>query len=80
MAGYANVFKMGFANNQLTLSMIHSSNVSVQVFDMMGNMVVSQRLAVSGNAVVPMNNLRQGNYMVRVIDGSAVRTARIAIK
>lgn len=76
----AGAFKMSFANNQLTLSMVKSSNVSVQVFDMMGNMVMSQQVATSGNAVVPMNNMRQGNYMVRVIDGSAAQVARISIK
>lgn len=76
----SDLFKMSFARNELTLSMVKSSRVTVQVFDMMGNMVKSQSVAVSGSAVLSMDGLRQGNYMIRVVDGSAIRTARIAIK
>ena len=70
-----NPLKVSMAGRMLQVA--GAEKVSVDVFDMQGSPVASFKL-VAGS--VSLENLRQGNYIVRVRSGSMNLTRRIAIK
>jgi flagella basal body P-ring formation protein FlgA len=75
-----NVFEVNPLKVSMTGRMLQVTGVeraSVDVFDMQGSPVASFK-QVTGS--VSLENLRQGNYIVRVRSGSMNLTRRIAIK
>jgi hypothetical protein len=76
----ANAFKFGFTDNKLTVALSKSSAVRVQVFDMMGNLIVTYRDHVAGSGTFDLGQLPQGSYLVRIASSGAVRSARIVVK
>ena len=72
--------KFGYANNELTVVQPASAMVRVQVFDLTGHLVESFEESVAGSKSFSLAHLNRGNYLVRVENGSQVRTARIAVK
>jgi len=77
----ASGIKMSVAGKTLNVAVAQSGNVKVQIFDMMGHVVetMSQKMA-AGNHAVSLENLSAGNYVVRVMNNSAVSSARVSIK
>ena len=77
----ASGLKLGVQGASLNISVAKSGNVKVQVFDMMGNLVKSvSESMTSGTHQVSLETLTRGNYVVRVMTGSASKTARISIR
>lgn len=73
--------KMSVVGMNLNVSVARSGMVKVSVFDMMGNMVMSSRdNMTAGNHQVSLEGLTRGNYVVRIQNGSDMKSARIAIK
>ena len=72
--------KFGYANNELTVVQPVSAMVHVQVFDLTGHLVETFAEPVNGAKSISLAHLNRGNYLVRVENGSQVRTARIAVK
>jgi len=75
-----NSVKFGYANNALTVAVLTSSMVHVQVFDLTGHLVETFAEPVNGTKSISLAHLNRGNYLVRVESNSMVRTARIAVK
>ena len=73
-------FKFGFTDNELTVVQSGLSMVHVQVFDMVGHLVESFDEQVAGSRSFSLGHLNQGSYMVRIANGSQMRTARITVK
>jgi hypothetical protein len=71
---------MSFRNNVLTVVAPKQALVCVQVFDMLGNRVKAFQGTFAGTRDVSLQGLPQGSYMVRVMSGSLVKTARVTIK
>ncbi|SHL26353.1 cellulase family glycosylhydrolase [Fibrobacter sp. UWEL] len=70
---------LGFSGNTLTVA-ANNASVKIQIFDLMGNAIESRMERVSGSYVQSLDHLNKGSYLVRVMSGSLVKTARIAIK
>ena len=81
VARAASGIKLGMQGAFLSIMTPKSGNVKVQVFDMMGNLVkgVSESMT-AGAHQVSLESLSRGNYVVRVMMGSASTTARISIR
>ena len=60
------------------LSVSAAKAVRVQVFDMMGNLVLNRMEGTSAN--VSFDGMTRGNYVVRVMAGSSSKTLRIAVR
>ena len=73
--------KLGVQGAMLNVGVEKAGNVRVQIFDMMGNVVkaVSENVS-AGMHQVSLENMSTGNYVVRVMMGSAAKTARVSIK
>lgn len=72
---------MSFAARTLNVNFAHSGNARIQIFDMMGHVVVNQMLnASAGTRTISLDNVRAGNYVVRAMQGSASGILRISIK
>ncbi|MEA3503742.1 MAG: T9SS type A sorting domain-containing protein [Bacteroidota bacterium] len=52
---------------------------SIELFNVAGNMVVNMAVANSNSAVVPVNSLAKGVYIVRLISDNSVTTKKIFI-
>lgn len=73
--------KIFATGTNLNVSVARSGLVKVSVFDMMGHVVLSTtENMTAGTHQVSLDNLSRGNYMVRVMSGSDVKTSRIAVK
>ncbi len=72
--------KMFYSRNELTVTVQGSAPVKVQVFDMMGNLQQNYLGSSAGDHVVSLAQLKRGNYVVRVVRGSAVKSMRIAVR
>jgi len=70
---------LGFSGNALTVA-ANNASVKIQIFDLMGNAIESRMERVSGSYTMNLEHLNKGSYLVRVMSGSLVKTARIAIK
>lgn len=66
--------------NGSVLNVTTAAAARIQVFDMMGNMVMSRLESAAGNHQVSLEGLTRGNYVVRVKTVKAAQTARISIK
>jgi len=66
--------------NGSTLNVTTAAAARIQVFDMMGNMVMNHLESAAGNHQVSLESLTRGNYVVRVKTVKAAQTARISIK
>ncbi|WP_298768713.1 CIA30 family protein [uncultured Fibrobacter sp.] len=62
------------------LNVMTTSAARIQVFDMMGNLVMSKLEGVAGNHQVSLEGLNRGNYVVRVTAKGAQQTARISLR
>ncbi len=73
--------KIFATGTNLNVSVARSGLVKVSVFDMMGHVVLSAaENMTAGTHQVSLDKLSRGNYMVRVMSGSDVKTSRIAVK
>ena len=81
VARAASGIKLSVQGAYLNIITPKSGNVKVQVFDLMGNLVkgVSESMT-AGAHQVSLESLSRGNYVVRVMMGSASTTARISIR
>lgn len=73
--------KISAQGTNLNVTIAKAGMTRVQVFDMMGHVVanISENMT-AGTHQVSLDNLSRGNYMVRVMSGSEVKTSRIAMK
>lgn len=77
----ASSIKISAQGTSLNISVAKAGMTRVQVFDMMGHVVANVAENMSaGTHQVSLDNLSRGNYMVRVMSGSEVKTSRIAVK
>ncbi len=77
VAGF-NAFLQG---NTLQVSVVRAGTVNVQVFDMMGHVVESHsENMTAGSFAHTFGAIAQGHYVVRVQQGSAVRTLKMQIR
>jgi len=77
----ASSIKISAQGTSLNVTIAKAGMTRVQVFDMMGHVVanISENMT-AGTHQVSLDNLSRGNYMVRVMSGSEVKTSRIAMK
>lgn len=77
----ASGLKLALQGGMLYVNTEKSGAVRIQVFDMMGNVVksVSENMT-AGMHQVSLENMSNGNYVVRVMMNGAAKTARISIK
>ena len=73
-------FKIGFARNMFTVAVHVPSNVRLQVFDMNGQLMETVDEYIAGSKSFSLGHLDRGNYIVRVWNSTAQRTARIVIR
>ena len=69
-----------FTGDNLVVTAPRSSQVRVQVFDMLGNSRGDFRANVSGSQVFSLQYLQQGRYLIRVSSGKSVQNLNILIK
>jgi endoglucanase len=62
------------------LNVVTTAAAKIQVFDMMGNMVMSRVENAAGNHQVSFQGMNRGNYVIRVKSAGAAKTARISIR
>ncbi len=62
------------------LNVVTASAARIQVFDMMGNLVVNKVENAAGNHQLSLEGMNRGNYVVRVKTAGAVKTARVSLK
>ena len=62
------------------LNVVTTSAARIQVFDMMGNLVMNRVANAAGNHQVSLEGMNRGNYVVRVKSVGAAQTARISIR
>ncbi|MCQ2093266.1 MAG: CIA30 family protein [Fibrobacter sp.] len=81
IARAASSIKISAQGTSLNISVAKAGMTRIQVFDMMGHVVANVAENMSaGTHQVSLDNLSRGNYMVRVMSGSEVKTSRIAVK
>ena len=74
-------FKAALQGNTLQMTVVKSGLVKVQVFDMMGQVVESHsENMAAGSFVHTFNAVRSGSYVVRVQQGSAVKTMKMQVR
>lgn len=64
-------------NGQLNFTTIWSGNHAIEVLDLLGNQVMTQRL--NGNGVIDLSGKAKGVYMVRVEHANGTMVQRIAL-
>ena len=68
---------------QFTFNMTENANVSYQVFDFTGRMVANENLGYYGagehNATLNVESLASGSYIIRVMAGSKMSTAKFLV-
>ncbi|MEO8761993.1 MAG: T9SS type A sorting domain-containing protein [Bacteroidia bacterium] len=68
------------ANNQITISLAEATNnTSIEMYDMLGNKVMEQKINAAIIATINVSNLAEGNYLLRVIDANGQKTSRVSI-
>ena len=68
------------ANNQISISLAEATNnTHIEIYDMLGNKVMEQKINASILTNVDVASLVAGNYFLRVTDGSTQKTARFSI-
>lgn len=73
--------KLGVQGAKLNIALNKAGLVKVQIFDLMGHVVESHsENMTAGMHQVSLENLTKGNYVVRVMNGSDAKTARISLK
>ena len=73
--------KLGVQGAKLNIALNKAGLVKVQIFDLMGHVVESRsENMTAGMHQVSLENLTKGNYVVRVMNGSDAKTARISLK
>lgn len=73
--------KFSVQGGMLNVSLNKGGFVKVQIFDMMGHVVTSRsENMTAGMHQVSLENMSQGNYVVRIMNGSDSKMARISIK
>lgn len=75
----ADHFKAVYRDGELSVMLPRTSDVKVDVFDMMGNLTKSSR-GYAAEHVVPLQQLNRGFYVVRVSAYGATRVLRIQVK
>ena len=75
----ADHFKAVYRNGELSVMLPRTSDVKVDVFDMMGNLTKSSR-GYAAEHVVPLQQLNRGFYVVRGSANGATRVLRIQVK
>ena len=74
-------FNAALHGNTLQVTVAKAGLVNVQVFDMMGHVVESHSENIAaGSFAHTFNAMAQGHYVVRVQQGSAVRTLKMQVK
>jgi endoglucanase len=74
-------FKVALHGKTLQMTVVKSGLVKVQVLDMMGHVVESHsENMAAGSFVHTFNAVRSGSYVVRVQQGSAVKTLKMQVK
>ena len=66
--------------NGSMLNVTTKAAARIQVFDMMGNMVMFHTESAAGNYQVSLEGMNRGNYLVRVSAAGLTKTARISIR
>ena len=66
--------------NGSMLNVTTTAAARIQVFDMMGNLVMNRVENSAGNHQVSLEGMNRGNYVVRVKTAGAAQTARISLK
>ena len=74
-------FNASLQGNTLQVSVVRAGIVNVQVFDMMGHVIESHsENMTAGSFAHTFGAIAQGHYVVRVQQGSAVRTLQMQIR
>ena len=76
LAGHMNAV---YRNGVLSVTLPKTSDIKVDVFDMMGNLTKSSRGRAMEH-IVPLQHLNRGFYVVRVSANSATRVLKIQVK
>ncbi|MCQ2103360.1 MAG: CIA30 family protein [Fibrobacter sp.] len=73
--------KMSVQGMNLNVVVASAGMTRVQIFDMMGNLVksVSENMTAGAHQIA-LDDMGRGNYLVRVQNGNAMKSTRIAIK
>jgi hypothetical protein len=71
--------KIAYANGQLTISIPRASNVKVEIFDLMGNLV-TRSLGYADMHTISLKHLKRGAYVARVTANHAMRAQRFLVK
>ena len=74
----ANSLKLSVNGSMLNVATTAAARI--QVFDMMGNLVMNRVENSAGNHQVSLEGMNRGNYVVRVKTAGAAQTARISLK
>ena len=70
--------KIAYANGQLTIIVPRTTNVKVEIFDLMGNLV-KKSFGNTETHTVSLNHLKRGAYVARVTANHAVRALRFQV-
>lgn len=70
--------KIAYANGQLTIIVPRATNVKVEIFDLMGNLV-KKSFGNTETHAVSLNHLKRGAYVARVTANHAVRALRFQV-
>jgi endoglucanase len=66
--------------NGSVMNVATTAAARIQVFDMMGNLVMNRVANAAGNHQVSLEGMNRGNYVVRVKTAGATQTARISLR
>ena len=66
--------------NGSMLNVATTAAARIQVFDMMGNLVMNRVANAAGNHQVSLEGMNRGNYVVRVKTAGATQTARVSLR
>ena len=75
----ARQLKAVYRNGELSVTLPRTSEVRVDVFDMMGNLTTSSR-GYAAEHVVSLQHLNRGFYVVRVSANSVTRVLKVQVK
>ena len=62
---------------QVNIPNIEAEPVKLEVFDMLGNLIVSERISNAQNGIVDLRSQANGSYLIRAIKDNAVWTGRL---
>lgn len=72
--------KLGFGRNVLSVTSLTPSDIHIQVFDMMGQLITNFDEYIVGSKDFDLSRLKRGNYIVRLVNESDQKAARISIR